>query len=284
MKIVLMSFSLRLATVRYPIRVINNTVTLRDTIFADEPLAFTTFESYQRSVQSSNGGAIETLGGFLLVLDERYSSNLTVLHSGGIGFQISYGSGDVSLKGRRTIEDYFRTNCKGVPEKPGSIPCWSDPTDSALADLRELMFRLAINYANASEPMQMVEMINTRPRQIYITNTLYMSFGVSVIILGLLGVLPLLWGAWKLRGQASWNPLKVVDRVIELRQDTLSDDTLMGSKGKTEEIIYPSTIVREDSENREYGNYINTGEMVLGMLGPTAYHRGIYHAAPTDDR
>ena len=186
-------------------------------MFADQPITLTTIPNY--SLHRSIGGYSETLWGFPLALQERLTTNTTVFFTGTTGMQYT------SSTGLKMLDEYFRFNCSSKQRGSHDMPCWNDPTDMALRNVRELMFRAAIGYANASEPAQMVAAVNRQPRQMYVTNLLFTALGTGAVVLGLIGVLPLLWGVWRLHGhEASWNPLKVVDRVVSIREGVAAQE------------------------------------------------------------
>lgn len=178
----------RLATVSYPITIANNTATLRPTGAND---------SLSISPVYNEGGTIaaqfSTAGGFYLVADQLFGSNITLLSRP--PFWIVRGNG--SMRYTYQTNDMYN-NC--------SIT-YSNPMPDIRSTLRELIFRASIGLSNSST-LQTTPGTEEVGRVVYQLNPYYLLASLCVMLTNVIAVLPLYFGWWQLGRVVSMSPLE----------------------------------------------------------------------------
>lgn len=101
---------------------------------------------------------------------------------------------------------------------------WSDPTEVIIQGMRELMFRSAIVMGDSSNPPSVSRGSMVGNQQIYKTDFLFMGLGVGAIVIGILGMIPLLWGGWALREDVSLDPICAMKWATELANNAKQID------------------------------------------------------------
>ncbi|KAI5812855.1 hypothetical protein BZA77DRAFT_390373 [Pyronema omphalodes] len=182
------------ATVKYPVTLLNSTVSLSGTIFDDK----VTNQTKIVEIINSSPGAT-TLGGYLLVTGLRYNSAANVRHAGAVGYAMSTTG--------TLVFDFMQAG-----NNPASYEqmTWGNPMDAILQGMRELMFRSAVAegpYSGAKLKASRGTM--TLQRQVYKTDHTFLGLGVTAVILGVLGVIPLFWRMWQLDEPATLNPTTI---------------------------------------------------------------------------
>lgn len=196
------------ATVKYPVTLLNSTVSLSGTIFDDK----ITNRTKIIEIISSSPGAT-TLGGYLLVTGLRYDSEAIVWHAGGVGYAIRT-SGTLGF-------DFMQM---GEYSASYETTTWGDPMDVILQGMRELMFRSAVMegpYSGAT--LKATRGTMTGQRQTYKTDYKFLGLGVATVIAGLLGIIPLFWRMWQLKEPATLNPTKIAVSSAQGKLEILKD-------------------------------------------------------------
>lgn len=142
---------------------------------------------------------VSTLGGFVYAAKQKYDSRVT-LQKEGSGWDFT-SSGSLAL-------EFHHWDGTTYKERNFAAMTWEDPTDTIIEGLRELMFRTAIEFGNSStQPSSVSNGSMTSSGQVYKTDFFFMGLGVGAIMIGILGVIPVLWGGWNLNHHASLDPL-----------------------------------------------------------------------------
>ncbi|KAB2573286.1 Ankyrin repeat domain-containing protein 50 [Lasiodiplodia theobromae] len=231
----------RLATVSYPITIVNNTATLRPT-GANDSLSISPFESEGGTIAAQ----FSTAGGFYLVADQLFGSNITLLSRP--PFWIVRGNG--SMRYTYQTNDMYN-NC--------SIT-YSNPMPDIRSTLRELIFRASIGLSNSST-LQTTPGTEEVGRVVYQLNPYYLLASLCVMLTNVVAVLPLYFGWWHLGRVVSMSPLETAKAFRSpLMADAGSNEELGGllasSKGD-EDLV--RTILKKDlsTTNAQGGFYGN---------------------------
>lgn len=180
--------SFRLATVSYPITIANNTATLHPA-GANDSLSI----SPVRSEGGSIAAQFSTAGGFYLVADQVFGSNITLMSR--LPYWTVEGNG--SMRYTYQTNDMYN-NC--------SIT-YSNPMPDIRSTLRELIFRASIGLSNSST-LQTTPGTEEVGRVIYRLNPYYLLASLCVMLTNVVAVLPLYFGWWQLGRVVSMSPLE----------------------------------------------------------------------------
>lgn len=241
--------TLREALVRYPIHIINTTVTLRDM----DPLENRTDQLIRRGYESAGMSSMfshslctirylqhvqpadeptdtpSTLGGLARALQAQYTANASMSWIGGWS----------TVRVADTVSSlYLRT--PNISAMTTNDITWADPIDDAIAMLQELTLRTAITttsqtpelsgysapiaaYLTATQPEVIspnLTAINrtltqdatarmTHPETVYRAHSDWLGGGFAVIVLACISIIPTYRGWWNLPRNVSMSPLEV---------------------------------------------------------------------------
>ncbi|KAI5812866.1 hypothetical protein BZA77DRAFT_374826 [Pyronema omphalodes] len=140
-----------------------------------------------------------TLDGYILATSQRYNTEAIVRNAGAVGYAM--------MTSGTLVFDFMQAG-----ERPSDyeLMTWGNPMDAILQGMRELMFRSAV----AEGPYSGAKLKASRgtmslQRQIYKTDHTFLGLGVTAVILGVLGVIPLFWRMWQLDEPATLNPTTI---------------------------------------------------------------------------
>ncbi|MCJ1402974.1 hypothetical protein MMC11_006196 [Xylographa trunciseda] len=183
---------LHIATVRYPITITNDTVTLA----ARSNTVNDTIESQYPPLELAGLGVWpSTIGGIAFAADRLYSSNVTMYETGILAVE---AAGPMSYTYIASDERSYGT-CDMF---------WTDPTADVVAAIRQMTFRSAIYLSNDST-QQTVQATDLATYTLYVSNFAYLSGAVSLMILNTCVLFPLFLGWWHLGRTTSLSPIEV---------------------------------------------------------------------------
>ena len=227
--------SLLSATLEYPISMSNNTVSLLGNssnfkVVGIQPVGPSW--TYASSGQpDENPMTFSTLGGVAMAAQNMFRSTAV---------QDYYG--DIALEGNPANQyaSYGEGNASFTQTQDACSMNWRDPTDDMVNALNEIMFRTALTASNVSTysimnvsinqfqtsfyeaiPIQvprketgkpspqMVTMKQTSAVTVFESHYEFLGAALSIMILGILVVIPTLHGFWELGRQPSLNPLEI---------------------------------------------------------------------------
>ncbi|KAK0642625.1 hypothetical protein DIS24_g8847 [Lasiodiplodia hormozganensis] len=220
--------SFRLATVSYPITIANNTASLRPG-GANDSLSI----SPVRYEGGSIADQFSTAGGFYLVADQLFGSNIT------LQARLPYWS----VQGNGSMRYTYQSN--GMYNNCSIT--YSNPMPDIRSALRELIFRASIGLSNSST-LQITPGTEEVGRVIYRLNPYYLLASLCVMLTNVVAVLPLYFGWWHLGRVVSMSPLETAKAFRS---------PLMADAGSNEEL---GGLVRAVGEKRvRYGAVVAQG-------------------------
>ena len=139
------------------------------------------------------------MGGYAFVLNSQYGSSAHMAYNGAIGY---------NLETTGVTATHFVTN--GDTSATTCNTSYADPTDNLLTSARQLMFRTALAYGNAST----VQTVSTYPlRVINVDRSHYLFLGIAVgltmIAIGLVSAT--FYGYWKLGRSMTLSPVELAN-------------------------------------------------------------------------
>lgn len=147
----------------------------------------------------------QTLGGVALWARERFSSSAYISYNPTSDTDLQEPKGTL-------LHDFAEA------EFVNRSTTWADPTDYILNGIREVMFRSAIEFNDNLQPVK-VTAENILDVLEYKTNMLFLALGVAASVIGCLGVLPLMWGFWRLDEDVNLNPSRCADAVLAVSEE-----------------------------------------------------------------
>lgn len=177
------------AILLYPVVLQNNTISLQSEWNNDTVVSYTE-NGYETSRTS-------TFGGVVLATNDRFSSSAVVYFTGGAGWAMSAQGAAANENMDRSFGTY--SNCSVT---------WRDPTNTILADIREIFLRTSVLASNKQNETQYVSAMELRSETIYESHYEYLAVG-TVILLGAVGVIFMLYyGWWELGRAVSMSPIE----------------------------------------------------------------------------
>ncbi|KAE9364987.1 hypothetical protein N431DRAFT_446700 [Stipitochalara longipes BDJ] len=200
---VVQSCALVPAILEYPIRLENNTVTFNTTLsnLSTVVLANNTADSSQVQVQTLNHRY--TISGVARAAADLFTTSTV----------ITAENGDLQFSGLTIFGEQY-VNGTSV----GCQHTWEDPTDDILAALNEIMFRTSLYAPTAVQPgatpqydynpNQTFLATQLKTQNVFRSNFPALYAAIAVLSLGIVSVLPTLYGWWGLSRPVSLSPLE----------------------------------------------------------------------------
>lgn len=197
---------LRAAAVDYTVTITNGTATLAPwNISQNTTISITNFTQWQQLGFGSvgAGGFTTMFGGLASVLQAQYNSNATlrIVTMTEIPFLVSATGQAASTYLTSEVGEYG--NCTMT---------WSDPREDMINNIRELMFRSALNVANATgDPVQFrrADASVTRIGIVYTTHWRFYGIAIGCMFVQVLFILFLIRGWHKLGREVSLDPFEI---------------------------------------------------------------------------
>ncbi|OCL14127.1 hypothetical protein AOQ84DRAFT_281733 [Glonium stellatum] len=191
--LILQNCTLRQAKVKYPVQVVNGTVSLLPSTDTQNE----TIEIWPSSEEVYGLGTWpSTLGGISVVASNRFQST-TSLYYDGTPFTI-FSTGIIPLEHLVPDNTTFGT-CNMT---------WTDPMPEILTGIREIMFRTAIAATNATT-RQTFPATETVTLAIYVSHYGYLTAAFTVMVLSVSLVFPIFIGWWQLGRKVTLSPIEV---------------------------------------------------------------------------
>ncbi|KAI9801260.1 MAG: hypothetical protein M1833_002830 [Piccolia ochrophora] len=139
--------------------------------------------------------------GVALALDNRFKSSGQLTYHGAVGHVLE-------TNGSLTHE-YVDWDQVGVSRTIDCNTTWKSPKEDILAAAREIMFRTSVEagMASSNEP-QVVSATQEAPVTVYKSHYLYLALAMGFMLLGVLVVIPSLWGWWELGRKSTLSPIE----------------------------------------------------------------------------
>ncbi|PQE06655.1 hypothetical protein CJF31_00009801 [Rutstroemia sp. NJR-2017a BVV2] len=204
------------ATMRYPVKITNNTLTLGD-VLADGKV-----KSYQPvawGVPRGDGyGETNywTIGGIFLAARNLFSSNATYTNGGTIGIYPTFPDtlSNQFIDLQKTPVSTPLTDSPNLAV-PGMCQNWTDPTSYILNQLNSIAFRVSLSaadypYRNTTDPPapQIVPMQQTTKNNVYHSDYRFLVAGAVLVAICTLFVTPTYIGWSKLGRSVTLNPIE----------------------------------------------------------------------------
>jgi hypothetical protein len=208
--------SLRSATLRYPVTIQNETLTLGNLTTG------ATVQSFQPASNSSADGGGDytwwTLGGFYIAAQSLFNANATYYFGGGIGEQVTLGD---------TLSNQYLENTNGTTAATNlsnlygglAQPCrssWKDPTNDILSALNQIAFRVSIQAANfeyrntnSTPTPQVITMQATGNVNVFHSEHKYMIAMIVLTTFFMALVVPTSIGWWELGRRVTLDPIEI---------------------------------------------------------------------------
>ena len=251
---------LKPATLRYPVTLQGDTLTLGDvltdgTVLAIQPGSqnFTNF-----NLTTDGGGEYThwTIGGIYLAATNLFNSNATYTYAGTIGTYLTLPD---------TLSNQFLVFSGGSITNitTESIPTacssnWTDPTTHILSALNELAFRVSLEaanvpYRNTTSPPspQMLTMLQTSTINVFRSEYRYLISSTILTTIFTLLIIPTFIGWWELGRPVSFNPLETAK--------AFDAPLLQGPGSNAEEAVLVKLIGTRQVRWMEVENRIITG-------------------------
>lgn len=148
-----------------------------------------------------------------LYLDSKFNSVVKTNRDGIYGLQL-FTTGVSQL-------DYMRSSA-GTTGDPNCNVSWADPSSDMLGAARELAFRVALkaaDFANTTNMQPLVNRIQQQNVSIYQSKFLYLGLALMFSLMGVLSILPMLYGWWKLGRNVPMSPLEIAKAFGVVRLD-----------------------------------------------------------------
>ena len=205
------------STLRYPVSLQGNTLTLGDILGGSTVLSLQP-PAYNYSSKIVDGGGdydFWTVGGIYLAAANLFDSNATYTFGGAIGIYITLPD---------TLSNQFlvftnvdamnataaRTNVPG-----GCSSNWTDPTNSILEALNEIAFRVSLQAApypyrntSAPPPPQVLTMQETRSINVFHSEYKYLIASAVLTTVFVILIIPTFIGWWELGRRVTLNPIE----------------------------------------------------------------------------
>lgn len=221
------------AIVPYPIRIINNTVTLRQEEFANLNNAS---KPVRRPIEDGRiPFSKSTVGGFRMNLKDDYG--ITLLRDSFDNFSNPIQNFYANPKGNGRL--YLTAAATG-----DEITVNKNPMPDMIAVLRNLAFRWAVKTSNFSQDAdpdransQKINATLVEPISIYTVKPLYGVAAIAVMLLNLSVIIPTFHGYWHLGRRTSLSPIEIAKAFnAELLSDVsgnMTIDQILAQQGRT---------------------------------------------------
>ena len=123
-----------------------------------------------------------------------------------------------------TFANQYYKNRNTLDHHVADLSCpssWSNPTDDILAALNNIMFRTALKAASVNQTLyplegnfpihSTIEAIRTTEQSVYQSNMGYLYAAIGILQLGVIVVLPVFYGWWKLGRKFTMSPIDVAN-------------------------------------------------------------------------
>jgi hypothetical protein len=199
-RLIVRNCTLRPATVQYNAVIDGNQSTI--SLLANSTIYDDAIQSLYNIQESYQSGDNSTLGGFYLALANRFNSWANVKWAGAIGYYL--------LTSGVTANQFIDSNSTASSAHLENFcnMSFGDPTDSLLANARELMFRTAIAAANSSD-IQSMPAIQVASVALYQSHYLYLALASGFTLLSIILVIPTFSGYWNLGRKVSMSPIEI---------------------------------------------------------------------------
>ncbi|KAK5701879.1 hypothetical protein LTR97_004697 [Elasticomyces elasticus] len=190
--------SLRAATVQYPVIIDGNrsTITLdpASTIIDDNVIALLDYPS-------TTFPGLTALGGYAFALNNRFKGVSHLRFVGAVGYELlSTGATGPQFANTTEVKDRVGDMCNIT---------FADPIQNLLAQARELMFRTALAFGNATT-VETVSGMTDRTSNVYQSHYAFLAAAVALTVASILVVLATFHGFWELGRVVSMSPVEIV--------------------------------------------------------------------------
>ena len=209
--------SLAPATLRYPVKLVGDVVTLGDALLNGSTTSFQPPGSINNTFMDGGGDYSSwTLGGLYVAASTLFNSNATYTFGGGIG---TYPTLPDTLSNQ--FLDLSPDSFNGVKTSSNvtvAIGCnlnWTDPTPHILSELNSMAFMLSLSaathpYRNTSAPpvAQRLTMMQTSDVNVYRSEYRFLVASTILTTAFVLLIAPTFFGWWELGRRVTLNPIE----------------------------------------------------------------------------
>ncbi|KAF7555271.1 hypothetical protein G7Z17_g2283 [Cylindrodendrum hubeiense] len=231
--------TLHSAKVKYPFTVINGTLTLGGLTSSVDAMVNRTIELLYPAREAAGLGKWPSLlGGIAYAADGIYGSDVELYQSGTLALQ---GSGPMGYTYMNSTDDALGT----------SNMTWTDPTPYILDAIREITFRAALAFSDASSE-QSVEGTQLRTTTKYTLHTEYLAGTLAILVVGVIAVVWLFYGFWLLGRRVSMSPLEIAaafQAPITAGADSNADATELASQVGKRPVKYGALHSQDGSQS-----------------------------------
>ncbi|KAN0099206.1 hypothetical protein V8E51_012981 [Hyaloscypha variabilis] len=206
------------ATLRYPITLTGNIVTIGDVLNDGSTKSFQPLAPYDwYPFLGGDDFSFWTLGGLYVAASSLFSSNATYTFEGGIGFTLSIPD----ILSTQFLE-FPSENVSGIQgiwnlTRPESCGCnWTDPTSYILTALNTMAFRLSLSaahwpYRNTSTsfPPQLLAMNQTSTLNVYRSDFRFLVANTILTLAFIMLIVPTFIGWWELGRTVTLDPIEI---------------------------------------------------------------------------
>ncbi|KAH8807889.1 hypothetical protein F5884DRAFT_790385 [Xylogone sp. PMI_703] len=205
------------ATLRYPINVTRNVLTIGDVLNSEaiDSQPAPTLEFAGTDIETDD--IIWTLGGLYVAASNLFSSNATYTWNTGIGGTLRLPDTLSSQFLELGPMDLNNVNNSAMLLSPNVCTAnWADPTSFILSSFNDMTFRLSLYAANfpfrdtgAPSPAQIVAMQKSSAINVFNSDYRFLIASTVITMVSILLITPIFAGWWELGRRVTLNPIEV---------------------------------------------------------------------------